>query len=350
MRTRSRTAYNVVMRTLALLFAATLALVQTAPAQTVSPQSVAVGSAPVVRITVRSGAVTIRTWGRNEVRVDSVGDVQMRHFDASSVGNALRGPVPIFSGTILTPNGPLTLPPESFSLASLPPGDHDAVDIRGDDVGDTNVIVPAGTALVFAHVGHGTLALQGYHNGMFVARMRAGALRLRNVSGTGFAETLRGPVMSIDSNFDRIRARSAAGAVIFERCTAKQIDVTTIAGNVVYDNGTFVPGLAHFESQTGAIAVGVSSPDVRIDAHSGSGKVLTSFDGRVDVSGSGGDRHATVGGARTIVTATSASGPIYLYDGSIRNHQTASNEWKRMRTLLAPKAPRMPRVPKIPHR
>lgn len=343
MRPRSATAYNVVMRTLALLFATTLALTQPAPAQSVSPQSVPVGNSPVVRITVRSGSVTIRTWNRSEVRVDASGDMQLRHFDAPSVANALRGPIPIFSGTIFTPNGPLTLPPESFSLASLPPGDHDAVDIRGVDVGDASVTVPAGTALVIAHVGHGALALTDYHNGTFIARMRAGALRLHNVSGTGFAETLRGPVLSTDSNFDRIRARSAAGAVVFERCTAKQIDVTTIAGNVVYDDGAFTPGLAHFESQTGAIAVGISSPDVRIDAHSGSGKVLTSFDRPADVSGTGGDRHATLGGARTIVTATSASGAVYLYDGSLRKHQNASAEFKRARKMLAPHPPRIPK-------
>lgn len=345
MRPYAATAYNVMMRTLALLLAATLALVRPAPAQSVSPQSVTVGNAPVVRVTVRSGSVTIHTWNRNEVRVDTGADVQMRHFDAPSVANALRGPIPIFSGTILTPDGPLTLPPESFSLASLPPGDHDAVDIRGVDVGDASVAVPAGTALIIAHVGHGKLTLQNYRNGTFVARMRSGALRLHNVSGTGFAETLRGPVMSTDSNFDRIRARSAAGAVVFERCTAKQIDVTTIAGNVVYDDGTFVPGLAHFESETGAIAVGISSPDVRIDAHSGSGKVLTSFDRPADVSGNGGDRHATVGGARTIVTATSASGPVYLYDGSLRKHQNANADFKRARRLLAPRPPRVPKRP-----
>ncbi|MBV9272097.1 MAG: hypothetical protein JO165_13470, partial [Candidatus Eremiobacteraeota bacterium] len=321
MRPKPGPLYNELMRTFALLLAATIACVQAAPAQIAPSTSVPVGNAPVVRISVRSGLVTIRTWNRNEVRVDTNGDVQVRHFDAPSVANAVHGTIPIFAGTINTPNGPMTLPAESFSIAPLPPGDHDAVDIRGLDIGNASVVVPAGTALIVAHVGRGRLALQDYHGGTFVTRIRAGMLSLQNVGGTGFAETLRGPLISTDSNFDRIRARSAAGAVVFERCTVKQIDVTTIAGNVAYDDGNFIPGLAHFESQRGSIALGVSSPDVRIDAHSGTGKVLTNFDGRADVSGTGGDRHAAVGAPHTVVTATSANGAVYLYDGSIRKHQ-----------------------------
>jgi len=349
MRLHPGAAYNVLMRILAMLVAATLALTQPVSAQANSAQSVAVGNSPVVRIMVRTGSLTIRTWNRKEVRIDTTGDVQLRHFEAAAVANALHGTIPIFAGTILTPSGALTLPPESFSLSSLPDGDHDAVDIRGDDVGDTSVTVPAGTALVLAHVGRGMLTLRDYHNGTFVTRVRTGVLSLQNVSGAGFAETLRGPLTSADSSFDHIRARSITGAIVFERCTAKQIDVTTVAGNVLYDDGSFVPGLAHFETQTGTIALGVSSPDVRIDAHSGSGKVLTNFDGRADVTGSGGDRRATVGGPRTVVTATSATGAVYLYDGSIRKHQNVSNEWKRVRTMLAPRAPKLARPPKVPH-
>jgi len=339
MRQPVRHAYNVMMRTFAMLLAATLACIQPALAQ-VAASSVPVGNAPIVRISVRTGSVTIRTWNRNEVRVDTNGDLQIHHFDSAAVANAVRGTVPIFASTILTPNGPVTLPAETFLLPPFAPGDHDAVDIRADDVGDASVAVPAGTALVVAHVGRGKLTLQDYHNGAFVARVRGGMLALHNVSGTGFAETLRGPLISTNSNFDRIRARSAMGAVVFERCTVKQIDVTTIAGNVLYDDGNFVPGLAHFESQSGSIALGVSSADVRIDAHSGSGKVLTDFDGRADVSGNGGDRRAAVGAPRTVVTATSANGPVYLYDGSIRKHQKASAEWKRLRMMLTPRKPR----------
>ena len=308
------------------------ALAQSAPGN----QTIPVGNSPFVRIRVRRGNLSIRTWDRKEVRVESASDVDAKHFEASAVAGGIHGDLPIFAATIPTPDGPLTLPPETFSLASVPQGDHDAVDVQGgDDGSDVTVTVPSGTALLIAHVGGGRLTLENYHHGTFVTRVRGGSVILRNVSGTGFAETMRGPVVAMDSTFDRIRARSAIGNVFFERCTSRQIEVTTLSGNVVYDNGSFVPGLARFESQSGAIALGVASSDVRIDAHSGSGKVLTSFDRHADVvAQTAGDAQATFGGARTIVTANSAANSVYLYDGSIRSHQRLSGEWNPLRTII----------------
>ena len=325
------------------------ALAQSAPAN----QTIPVGTSPFVRIRVRRGNVTIRTWDRKEVHVESSSDVDAKHFDARAVASGLHGDLPIFAATVQTPDGPMTLSPETFSLASVPQGDHDAVDVQGgDDGSDVTITVPSSTALVIAHVGGGRLTLENYHNGTFVTRVRGGAVILRNVSGTGFAETMRGPVVALDSTFERIRARSAAGNVFFERCTSRQIEVTTLSGNVVYDNGSFVPGLARFESQSGAIALGVASSDVRIDAHSGNGKVLTSFDRHADVvTPAAGETQATFGGARSIVTANSAANSVYLYDGSIRNHQRLSGEWNPLRSIVnRHHAPPMPHPHPFPRR
>jgi len=157
------------------------ALAQSAPTN----QTIPVGTSPFVRIRVRRGNVTIRTWDRKEVHVESTSVVDAKHFDARAVAGGLHGDLPIFAATIPTPDGPLTLSPETFSLASVPQGDHDAVDVQGgDDGSDTTVTVPSGTALVIAHVGGGRLTLENYHNGTFVTRVRGGSVVLRNVSGT----------------------------------------------------------------------------------------------------------------------------------------------------------------------
>ena len=330
---------------LVLLLLAVVTGAERAPAQTAaSDETIAVGNAPIVRVHVRRGNVSIRTWGRKEVHVEGGADVEARHFDESAVAGALHHDLPIFASSVPTPDGPLTLPPETFSLASVPDGDHDAVDIQGGaDGGDIRVTIPAGTALLIAHVGGGRLTLENYRNGTFVARVHTGAVTLHGVSGTGFVETMRGPIVALDSSFERIRARSALGNVFFEGCSSRQIEVSTIAGNVIYDNGSFSPGLARFESQTGAIALGVASSDVRIAAHSGSGKVLTNFERHADVvAPASGDAQATLGGARTIVTANSAANSVYLYDGSIRTHQRLSNEWNPLRTMIKRRSPRLP--------
>src|SRR5665213_2870012 len=52
---------------------------------------------------------------------------------------------------------------------------------------------------------------------------------------------------------------SIAAHDVFERCRSKQIEATSVTGSIVYDGGAFDPGLARFESQSGNIALGVTS-------------------------------------------------------------------------------------------
>lgn len=310
-----------------------------APSTTIA---VPVGASPLLRITVRAAAVTIRTWDRPVIHVVSTDLLDVRHFAPAQVARALHGDLPIFATTVNGPHGPVTLPPETFSLASVPPGDHDAVDIRGDGNGGKVIVtVPSGTALILANVGRGRLALFNYRDGTFVARVGAGSLLLRGDGGNAYAEIARGPLLVAQSRFAQLRARTALGNMFFEGCDAAQIDASSIDGSIVYDDSTFSPGLARFESRYGNVALGIASGNVQIGAHSSGGKIFTNFAGRdAHVSGSGTDVQVRLGGDGPVVTAASDTGAVYLYSGSIRRQRNLSRAWRPVRGLVNRRVPR----------
>ena len=301
-------------------------------------QLVTVGASPVLTVQVREGAVAIKTWDRPEIGISAPDSVVVRHFNPPAVATALRtGQITFLSRTVQTANGPATLPFEAFSLSSVPPGEHDGVDVRSNGIDPVNVEidVPATTALIVTRVVRGIVRLQDYRSGTFAVEMHTGRLLLQNMGGSGYAEVVRGPIVTRDSSFDQFRARTAAGPIFFERCTTKQIQVSSINGTIVYDNGSFEPGLARFESQYGNVALGVGSGNVQIGAHSSSGKIFSNFDRRANVSGGATDTQAQLGTGGPVVTATSVSGAVFLYDGSYAQHRDrVSGDWHAMNEMM----------------
>ena len=304
--------------------------------------TIPVGNSPVVRLQMRTGHVTIRTWNQQQIQIDATQPVQTQQFDAGAVSRALRaGDLSILATTVQTPNGPLTLPAEDFSLNSVTPGDHDGVAIFGGDTGATLVVtVPASTALMWVNVGHGTIDIQDYRSGTFVARVHNGGIRLQNVSGDGYVEAARGPIFVKNSAMNRLRARTAVGNILFENCNARQIEVSSISGSIAYDNGTFVPGLARFESQSGNVAIGVAGGGVQIGAHSSSGKIFENLQGAGNVRGGQNDAQATISGGGPVVTASSQSGAVYLYTGSLAGRARLPNQWRPAGRIVHPRFPR----------
>ncbi|MGZ3510315.1 MAG: hypothetical protein ACXWNK_08115 [Vulcanimicrobiaceae bacterium] len=301
-------------------------------------QIVTVGASPVVTVQLRQGSVTIKTWDRPEIGIDAPDNVVVRHFNPPAVAAALRnGQITFLSRTVPSANGPVTLPVETFSLSSVPPGEHDGVDVRSTDAVpvDVQIEVPSTTALLVTRVARGKVTLQNYRTGTFAVEMRAGRLFMQNMGGNGYAEVVRGPIVAADSSFEQFRARTAVGNIFFERCTTKQIQVSSIGGTIVYDNGSFEPGLARFESQYGNVALGVGSGNVQIGAHSSSGKIFSNFDRRANVTGGATDAQATLGVGGPVVTATSSSGAVYLYDGSFVQHRDrVGGDWRPMNELM----------------
>jgi hypothetical protein len=277
-----------------------------------------VGPNPVLNVQVVQGNVTVQTWDRQQIQVETDGLVRVRHLYPTQVDPRLTRQIPIGSQMIDGPNGPLLLPAESFVLPPLPGDSHDGVFVRGN--GNTTITIPQSTALIIAHVGSGNVAINDY-TGAFITHVHTGEVQLNHVGGTGFVEDLEGRVFASNSDFDRLRIRTGLGNMLFEHCRSNQIVATSTYGSIVYDNGVFQPGLAHFSSEHGNVALGVNG-GAQIGAQSRSGQVMSSFHGetQTQVQQAPGEAQATIHGGGPLVTATSKNGSVYLYNGSIRAH------------------------------
>lgn len=326
-------AYNCAMRR-AALFA--MVFVACAASASAAPVVLQTGDSPVVNVVLRGGTVTLKTWSRDAVQVESA-DAQAHYVPAALISPRIPEQIPAWSQTVKTARGPATLPPETWVLPSLSAVAHDGVVVRGS--GNATVTLPAGTSLVVARViGKGDVVVRGYR-GTFFLSARAGSIRLSDSGGTGFLQTVRGPILVEDSQFDRIRARNAIGPIFFSRCAARQIELTSVFGNIVYDDGSLTPGIARFESQGGDVAVGIGSGSAQIGGHSASGQVATAFSGRAAVRANGPDTEATIGTGGPTVTATSITGTVLLYDGSLRAHAALARRAPAVRKLVAGKHP-----------
>lgn len=248
--------------------------------------------------------------------------------------------------------GTAFLPPESFPIDSILQAPHDGVVIfGGDQDADVTLTIPESTAFVWAVVGRGGITVQDYRNGAFVALVHTGMMRLQNVGGNAYAEVARGPIFVQNSAFNSIRTRTAAGNIVFQNCNVRQIEASSVNGSIAYDNGTFVPGIARFESQNGNVAIGVAGGGARIDAHSSGGKIFSGFAGGAAVRGSPTDAQAIVGSGGPVVTANSERGGVYLYDGSLRSHGRLQGAWEPIgRIIRRQPAARRPLQQKLPHR
>jgi hypothetical protein len=296
-----------------------------------APTLVEAGNAPVVVVRLTSGTLTIRTWNRNQVQIDTQGTANWFHATPQQVANTLPLTQNMLAQTAQTMFGPVTLPPETFIDPPLAPGPHEGVRIVGQ--GTTTILVPQNTALILARVGAGNIHLQGYR-GAFLTAVHTGNVVLNNVGGTGFVQAVKGRVFAGASSFDRIRVRTGIGNIAFEGCTAQQIEVTSIRGSVVYDNGSFTPGLARFESQYGNIALGIGAGGAQVSAHAASGRIFTDFSGRSNVSVAGGDARGQIGGGGATVTASANNGALLLYDGSLRSHPNIAAHAPAMRAFI----------------
>jgi hypothetical protein len=306
-------------------------------AQAQTPIVLPAGDAPVVRVMMRSGTLTIRTWNRTDVQVSSQQPVSARDFRPEAVARALTGSITIFATSVFDPAGPITLPQEEFTLSPLSGAPHQGIFVQALDA-DVMVTLPAGTALLLASVQRGGIDVQDYR-GTFTLLLHNGGMRLRNVAGTGFAQVARGPLLVSGSQFDRIRARTAIGNIVFRNCHSRQIQVSSVGGTIVYDGGAFQPGLARFETVYGDVAIGIGR-DAQVGAHSSVGRIYSI------VGGSGvraGQTDAQIGKGRAVVTASSSHGAIFLYRGTLRSQQRLPAEWRPLAGFAQRRPP-----PKIP--
>jgi hypothetical protein len=292
---------------------------------------------PVVYVNLTSGSLTMMTVDRPGIAIAADPGIDYRHVPASpNVDARIPAQVMLWSQTIHTPTGDLTLPAEPFVFPQLAGGPHDAIVVKGS--GNVTLQMPATTALVVANVRRGSVQLNGYQNGIFVSHVGVGRVILNDVSGSGAVQVNSGPVIANASNFARLRVRTARGSMFFRDCSAQQIEATSLTGSILYDNGSFQPGLARFETVRGNVVLGISGGGVQIGAHSNAGKIYSGFGSDAQVSRSDdADSLATIGGGGPVVTATSQTGSVTFFPGSLRDHpELLQHVPPRMRSFTPP--------------
>ncbi|MGA8841165.1 MAG: DUF4097 family beta strand repeat-containing protein [Candidatus Aquilonibacter sp.] len=275
--------------------------------------------APFVVVQLDSGSVNIRTWDRAAIQIDADPTVTFNHAPPRLVATRIPQQIPLWSQSIKTPQGQgLDLAPELFPLPPFAPGEHDALIVRGE--GDVTLTVPQQSPLLLINVRLGSVTVAGYTGTAFVAHVTAGEIHMENVNTTAAVQVNNGPIFISNSTFERLRLRTGRGNAFMSACRSRQIQVTSLTGSVTYDNGIFdQPGLAHFETTRGNIAIGVTS-GMQIEAHSGSGRILYDVGADGNVNRSADDAQATLLGGGPVVTASTVNGAILFFRGSLHDY------------------------------
>jgi len=297
--------------------------------------------------------VTIKAWDRPNVQLDTDDEsvqVNRRPITFGTAQTPLSVSIPLTNIAVRDPaTGAVsrgTLPPEDFPYASdFRAGVHDSIRIVTAADSRVTVMIPATTAILDTRVrGAGILTIDDYHGGTLFVGSQGGRTVLTDIMSAAFIQMMNGRLEVVDSSFDRLRARGNNANFVFEHNRVRQIEISTVSGTIVYDNGTFDPGLARFESTNGSIAIGVAS-GAQISARSSDGHVYSMWEKRTPIDQrSDGEASATVAGGGPVVNAVTGHGNVYLYDGSLATRRDVPDEWRpiwqatRPRALPAPDA------------
>ena len=318
-----------------------------------------VGDQAVVNVIVRGKGndVTVHVWDRPTVQfdfADETAPVLDRHSVTFGAGRfPLSRQIPAMMYATRDRDGQVSagaLAPEEFPYAAFRPGPHDVVVVDAPESSHLVITVPASIGVLALRVGGGQTTIEGYRGANLVLIQGQGHVQLTGATTTAFVQMNYGTFFAADSSFDRIRVRGIAAHDVFEHCRSKQIEASSVHGSIVYDGGSFDPGLARFESLTGNIALGVTGA-ASVTGRSQDGHVYTLFDRRsgsaVDQRGDG-EATATVGGGGPLVNAISGRGNVFLYDGTLQSRRAAGPQWKAVHEVFAARrrAPSIPRPPR----
>jgi hypothetical protein len=300
----------------------------------------------VVRVFIRGkgNAVEVRVWDRPTVQIETPDYnaplVERSVVTFGTLRNPLSQQVPAQLYTTHESNGMTgigqTLPPEEFPYQGFRPGLHDVVRVTGAPGSRLIVTVPATTGVLDLRVGGGQTTIEGYRGANLYVLQGTGRVQIEAATTTAFVQLNYGFFYAVDGTFDRIRVRGIGAHDVFERCRTTQIEASSISGTIAYDGGSFDPGLARFESQSGDIALGVTS-SAQLMGRSDTGHVYTMFDQRggasVDQHGDG-DATASVGTGGPLVNALSSHGNVFLYDGTMASRRAVAPEWRPVHQLF----------------
>jgi len=301
-------------------------------AASAEPTIIDASNQPIVLIQ-HTQPISITTWDRPQIAIDAGGEqplIQRRPNRLPSTSPTAPYSVPIPAESITAEDGgQVTLPAEDFPV-QIPSGPHDTVRIQIPP-NQASVTIPSDTTVLSIN-GVGGTRIENYH-GQLIAQQRAGPLFLHNVSGDAFVQNLRGQIFVVDSNFDRLRTRTALNNMVFQRVNVRQIDATSDRGSILYNNGSFQPGLARFETNTGHVALGVNG-GANIAVKGQPGQIYQNFDRPTQFREGNGEANATVGGGGPLVNVSTRQGRVYLYDGSLANKRALPPHWEQIRQGL----------------
>jgi len=314
----------------------------------------------VVQIVARGRAneVTVRSWDRPTVQVETDGAppiVERRPLMYGlSAGSGTRPGqfrplaqiIPPAAWTTADGGDDSAMQTEEFPFSNMRAGSHQGVRITAEAGAHITVTVPASTAILAIQVGGGLTEIDGYRGANLLVYQGQGRLHIDGTTTTAFAQIATGLLLAKDDTFERVRVRTDTARVTFERCRARQIEASTVTGALTYDGGSFEPGLARFESGRGTIALGVVG-GAQLNAHAAGGHVYTGFADRSAMTESrpDGSSLARLGGGGPLVNAISANGDVFLYDGSLRDRRDLPEEWRGVyRNLVTPNLPLRQRV------
>ena len=305
----------------------------------------------VVQVIGHGASITIRTWNRDTVQIEWPDGAP---FTAAKNAQPTRASflIPTVSvaeshgreGTVTT-----TLLPEDFPVPRLMPGLHDVVRVveaqpplleAGRPLGRPprlTLTIPETVGLVNVRSDRGAVTLRDYHGTTIVADRR-GRVTFDGVSGDAFVQPLNGNFYALDSTFDRLRIRSNRADQIFDGCRVKQIEATTLTGNIVFDNGIFDPGLARLESDRGSIALGING-GAQVGARTVDGHLFTVLPAAAPsalIGRDDGEGVQMVGSGGPLVNASSNHGDLFLFEGSLTEPrpEMLSAPWHPMIALL----------------
>jgi hypothetical protein len=302
-----------------------------------------VGDQAVVNVLVRGrgNQVTVRVWDRPTVQVDFA-DEGTPTIDKQSIAFGtprfpLGQQIPLQPYQARDKDGqPVggSLAPEVFPYASFRSGQHDAVSVVAPEGSRLVVTLPATTGILALRVGGGQTVLEGYRGANLFIVQNQGRIQLSGATTSAFVQMNYGAFYASDGSFERIRIRGIAANDVFEHCRTKQIEATSVTGSILYDGGSFDPGLARFESQTGHIALGVNS-SAQLVGRSQEGHVYTSFNRGTNVDQrTDGEATATVGEGGPLVNAISTRGNVYFYDGTLASRRGVPPEWRGLHQIF----------------
>jgi len=301
----------------------------------------------VIALSARWANVTIRTWSRSVVQVEFSDDsaVSTERLSLQTGDRLFIRAVSDEEKISPTEHLMATLLPEDFPLPRVAQIRHDAVRVTqlpqaqpAARATRINLMIPETTAMLNLHLGHGSITVHDYH-GTTSAVLHNGLVVFDGVGGDAFVQPLNGRFYAVDSSFDFLRIRSNGADEVFDGCRVREIEATTLTGNILYDNGTFDPGLARFESDRGSIALGING-GAQLGAHAAGGRVVSALPTPPELPVIGAqpdfDRTRVVGEGGPLVNALSANGDVFLYRGSLgdRNGNQLGAEWQPMRALL----------------